>query len=153
MILVIQRVSSADVVIKEKEPISIEAGLLAFVGIEHSDVQEDADWLASKLLQMRIFPDQSGKMNLSVQEIKGEILIVSQFTLHADIKKGNRPSFIKAARPETAVPLYEHFVQQCSLSGLAVKTGVFGSNMRISLINEGPVTIIANSKDRGQSTV
>jgi D-tyrosyl-tRNA(Tyr) deacylase len=128
---------------------SIDQGLFILLGIEETDGLEDIDWLTKKLIGLRIFSDEEGKMNLSCQNIKGKYLVVSQFTLHASTKKGNRPSFIKAARPDIAIPLYEQFVKQLgSLSGTQVETGEFGADMQIALINDGPVTIIIDSKDK-----
>lgn len=122
---------------------------MILLGVEEADGQEDAEWLAQKTASMRIFPDESGKMNLNIQEANGEILVISQFTLHAMTKKGNRPSFIKAARPDHAVPLYEYFTQKLYEElGIEIKTGIFGADMKVALINDGPVTIIMDSKNR-----
>ena len=122
---------------------------MILLGIEASDDTNDADWLIGKIAQMRVFSDQDGKMNLSIQDINGSFLVVSQFTLHAQTAKGNRPSFIKAARPEQAIPLYEYFVAQLKqISGLEVLTGQFGADMQVALVNDGPVTIIIDSKQR-----
>ena len=122
---------------------------MVLVGIEDADDEKDADWLVQKLIGMRIFSDAEGKMNLSVKDINGEILVVSQFTLHASTQKGNRPSFIKAARPEKAIPLYEYFIKKINLElGKECKTGVFGADMKVELINDGPVTIFIDSKNR-----
>lgn len=149
MRVVIQRVTQASVEIDTLVTASIHQGMLVLIGIEESDNQEDIDWLCGKILRLRIFPDVDEVMNLSVAEITGEILVVSQFTLHASTKKGNRPSYIKAAQPETAIPLYEKFVETLrNESGLTIKTGSFGAMMKISLINDGPVTIIIDSKNR-----
>jgi D-tyrosyl-tRNA(Tyr) deacylase len=149
MRVVIQRVSQASVEIDRQITASIQHGILILLGIEEADNQEDIDWLCSKILRLRIFPDANKVMNLSVVETGGELLVVSQFTLHASTRKGNRPSYIKAARPETAIPLYEKFVATLKReSGLMVKTGSFGAMMQISLINDGPVTIIMDSKSR-----
>lgn len=146
---VIQRVSKASVIINNKEHSSIKNGLLVFVGIEETDRKEDVVWLSKKIAQLRIFPDSLGIMNLSVREIIGEILVVSQFTLHALTKKGNRPSYIKAAHPEIAVPLYESFIKELhSELGKEIKTGIFGAMMQIELINDGPVTIIIDTKNK-----
>ena len=146
---VIQRVSKASVSIHGTERGQIGHGLLVFIGIEESDNREDIDWLSGKISRLRIFNDNEGVMNLSIQDTAGEILVISQFTLHASTKKGNRPSYILAARPETAIPLYEQFVKQISLDlGKEVKTGEFGAMMEIGLINDGPVTIIIDSKNR-----
>lgn len=125
----------------------IEKGLLVLLGITHDDVELDADWLIKKITGMRIFSDSEDKMNLSIQEVKGSFLVVSQFTLQASTKKGNRPSYIQAARPEQAIPLYEYFCSQLKLqSGLPVETGKFGADMKVSLVNDGPVTIIVDSQ-------
>jgi D-tyrosyl-tRNA(Tyr) deacylase len=149
MRLVIQRVSSTQVTIDGKIHSSIDAGLLVLLGIEDEDTEEDITYLSTKLCNMRIFEDTEGKMNLDVKQIHGEILIVSQFTLHASTKKGNRPSFIKAARPEKAIPLYEKFLSETSvLLNKPVKSGVFGADMKVSLVNDGPVTIVMDSKMR-----
>ncbi len=149
MRVVVQRVSEASVSIDQSVVSQIGRGLLVLLGVESADTAEDADWLAAKLCQMRIFSDAEGKMNLSVQEIVGEVLVVSQFTLHASTKKGNRPSFIRAARPEQAIPLYEHFVRSVEAHlGRSVKTGVFAADMKVALVNDGPVTITMDSKAR-----
>jgi D-aminoacyl-tRNA deacylase len=146
---VIQRVSEASVTIHQVIRSSIGAGLLVLVGIEEADGKEDIDWLTGKIARLRIFDDQNRIMNLSVMEIAGEILVVSQFTLHASIKKGNRPSYIKAANPEIALPLYEQFVKQLKMeTGFIINTGEFGAMMEIKLINDGPVTIIIDTKQR-----
>jgi len=144
---VIQRVSEASVAIDHLVKSSIQSGLLILLGIEEADKQEDIEWLSSKIARLRIFNDENGVMNLSVIETGGEILVVSQFTLHASTKKGNRPSYIKAAKPDIAIPLYEQFVKQLKIeSGLTVMTGEFGAMMEIKLINDGPVTIIIDTK-------
>ena len=149
MRLVIQRVSFAQITIDGKIHSSIEAGLLVLLGIEDEDTEEDIAYLTTKLCNMRIFSDEEGKMNLDVKQINGEILVVSQFTLHASTKKGNRPSFIKAARPEKAIPLYELFISETALAlGKPVESGVFGADMQVELINDGPVTILLDSKNR-----
>ncbi len=146
---IIQRVSEAGVTIEQQLHASIGRGLLVLVGVEESDSKQDAEWLAGKIRQMRIFSDENGKMNLSIEDIKGEYLVISQFTLHALTAKGNRPSFIKAARPEQAIPLYEYFKEQLkSNSDLQVKSGVFGADMKVNLINDGPVTISIDTKNR-----
>ncbi len=146
---VIQRVSEAAVSIEGKVHASIGPGLLLLVAVEETDGPEDIDWLAGKIVRLRIFNDDAGAMNRSVQEAGGEILAVSQFTLFASTKKGNRPSYIGAARPEMAVPLYEQFIARViSELGRDVKTGVFGADMKVRLINDGPVTIIIDSKNR-----
>lgn len=147
MRVVIQRVSQASVEIDRQITASIQHGILILLGIEETDHQEDIDWLCGKIIRLRIFPDANQVMNLSVTDIGGALLVVSQFTLHASTRKGNRPAYIKAARPETAIPLYEKFVATLkSASGLSVKTGTFGAMMNISLVNDGPVTIIIDSK-------
>ena len=149
MIAVIQRVSEASVDIEGKRVASIGNGLLVLVGIEDSDGNEDIEWLAAKVTNLRIFNDAEGVMNLSVKETGGRVLAVSQFTLHASTKKGNRPSYLQAAKPEIAIPIYEKFVKTLSeLLGNPVATGVFGADMQVNLVNDGPVTIIINTKDR-----
>lgn len=148
MRVLIQRVSKADVRIAEKINGAIDKGLVLFIGIGHEDTEEDIDWLVQKIASMRIFSDDEGKMNLSVKDIGGKILAVSQFTLHALTKKGNRPSFIEAARPEQAVPLYESFIQKIQLSGIPTETGIFGADMNVNLTNDGPVTIWLDSKNK-----
>lgn len=149
MRIILQRVSQANVKIHNKIIASIEKGFLLLVGIEHEDDQKDIDWLSSKIINMRIFSDSDQKMNLDIKHVNGEILIISQFTLHASAKKGNRPSFIKAARPEIAVPLYESFISKTSqLLGKPCKTGEFGADMQVELINDGPVTILLDSKNK-----
>ena len=148
MRVVLQRVSEASVSINNAIQGNISHGLLVLVGIEESDTKEDADWLVQKITQMRIFSDEEGKMNLSLKEINGSLLIISQFTLHASTKKGNRPSFIKAARPEQAIPLYEYFIESCKTEIDEVQTGIFGADMKVSLVNDGPVTIVMDSKNR-----
>jgi D-aminoacyl-tRNA deacylase len=149
MKLVIQRVSEASVKIDDHIKGQIAQGLMILVGIEEADTNEDADWLTQKVTAMRIFGDAEGKMNLSVKDIDGNILLISQFTLHASTKKGNRPSFIKAARPEQAIPLYNYCIQQFSSElGKPIETGEFGADMKVALINDGPVTIVMDSKSR-----
>lgn len=146
---VLQRVTRASVTINKEETRSINAGLMILLGISPEDSQDDIDWLSSKISGMRIFTDQDGKMNLSVKDILGELLIVSQFTLFASTKKGNRPSFSLSAPPEKAIPLYEDFVSQIKKrTGLKVKTGEFGALMEVNICNDGPVTIIIDSKNR-----
>lgn len=146
---VIQRVSSANVISDGQLTGQIERGYLVLLGIEHDDTKEDAQWLADKVIQMRLFPDDEQKMNLSLQDIKGEILLVSQFTLHANTKKGNRPSFLKAAKPETAIPLYEYFKDYLSIKmAHKIPSGIFGADMKVSMVNDGPVTIIIDSKQK-----
>jgi D-aminoacyl-tRNA deacylase len=149
MKLVIQRVSEASVTIDGTVHGAIRKGFLVLIGIENADTQEDVSWLVQKTVNMRIFSDDEGKMNLSLIDIAGELLVISQFTLHASTKKGNRPSFIQAARPETAIPLYESFIAGCRLAGISkVETGIFGADMKVALINDGPVTIVIDSKQR-----
>jgi len=147
---VVQRVSKAEVAIEEHLTGRIGAGLVVLLGISIGDTEEDVDWLAKKILGMRIFGDQEGKMNLSIHDINGAILIISQFTLHASTKKGNRPSFIKAAKPDISLPLYHHFIQRCkeAIGSDRVATGSFGAEMDVSLTNQGPVTIIIDSKNK-----
>lgn len=147
MRVVIQRVSQASVVIEGQVHAAIGSGLLILLGIEDSDAPEDIDWLCRKIAALRIFNDAAGVMNLSVTDIGGELLVVSQFTLHASTKKGNRPSYLRASKPDVAVPLYEAFVEALrSISGLPVRTGIFGADMKVSLLNDGPVTIIMDTK-------
>lgn len=149
MRVVIQRVLEASVTISANKTADIKKGLLILIGIEAEDSQEDIEWLSSKIVKMRIFEDDSNIMNLSVQDIEGDIIVVSQFTLHASTKKGNRPSYIKAAKPEVAIPLYESFLKQIQIDlGKEIQTGIFGADMKVSLINDGPVTIIIDSKNR-----
>lgn len=149
MRLVIQRVSQASVTVEDQITGAINQGLLVLLGIEQADSEEDIDWLIQKLIQMRIFSDQEGKMNCSLVDIDGGLLVVSQFTLHASTKKGNRPSFIAAARPDQAIPLYELFLQKAALQlGKRVEAGIFGADMKVALINDGPVTITIDSKNR-----
>ena len=149
MKVVIQRVSEASVSIEGKLSGSIQKGLLVLVGIETADTLDDVQWLSNKIVQMRIFDDVNGVMNLSVQEVGGSILLVSQFTLHASTKKGNRPSYIAAAKHDISIPLYEAMIQQLSSAmGAPIQTGVFGADMKVALINDGPVTIIMDSKNK-----
>lgn len=149
MRVLIQRVAEASVTIEGEVKSAIGPGLLVLLGIETEDHAEDIDWLCKKISQLRIFSDEEDKMNLSVQDIQGQILVISQFTLHASTKKGNRPSYIKAARPEVAIPLYEQFVDQLSIAlGQPVGTGEFGADMKVRLLNDGPVTIWIDSKNR-----
>ena len=149
MRVVIQKVTQASVSIDNQIVASINKGLLVLVGIEDGDMNEDIAWLSSKIVNLRIFDDANGVMNLSVKEVEGEVLIVSQFTLHASTKKGNRPSYIKAARPEVAIPIYEAFIKQVeSLLGKKVLTGQFGAMMQVSLCNDGPVTILIDTKNK-----
>lgn len=147
MRIVIQRVKSASVSIEAKLHSNIAKGLLVLVGIHIEDTEKDADWLVQKLVNMRLFADAEGKMNLSVLEVGGEVLLISQFTLYADIQKGNRPSYIKAARPEQAIPLYTYFIKKLNeCLPVPCQTGVFAADMQVSLVNDGPVTVIADSK-------
>ncbi|MBP6558287.1 MAG: D-tyrosyl-tRNA(Tyr) deacylase [Flavobacterium sp.] len=149
MRVVLQRVSSASVTVEDKIVGEIQKGLLVLIGIEDADTQEDIDWLVTKITQLRIFGDENGVMNLSVEEVNGDVLVVSQFTLHAATKKGNRPSYIKAARPEVAIPFYEKFVITLENKlGKKVPTGIFGADMKVALLNDGPVTIIMDSKNK-----
>ena len=146
---VIQRVSESSVTINSEIVAQIQQGLLVLVGIEDSDNQEDIVWLTSKIANLRIFEDESEVMNLSLKDIDGEMIVVSQFTLHALTKKGNRPSYIKASKPEIAIPLYESFVQQMEKElGKKVQTGQFGADMKVGLVNNGPVTIIIDTKNK-----
>lgn len=149
MKLVIQRVTHASVVVEGQTVGAIDQGLLVLVGIENEDNQEDINWLSNKLVNMRIFNDAQNVMNLSVKDVEGNILIISQFTLHASTQKGNRPSYIQAAKPDVAIPLYEKFIQKVEEDlGKTVQTGIFGADMKVSLLNDGPVTIIIDSKNR-----
>ena len=149
MKVVLQRVASASVTVEDRIVGSIQKGILVLVGIEDADSQEDIDWLVTKITQLRIFGDDNGVMNLSVEEVNGDVLVVSQFTLHAATKKGNRPSYIKAARPEIAIPIYEKFVNTLeNKMGKKVPTGIFGADMKVALLNDGPVTIIMDSKNK-----
>ncbi len=149
MRIVIQRVSEASVTVENKKTADIQKGLLVLVGIEDADTQEDIDWLAGKIIKMRIFGDENDVMNCSVQDIGGDVIVVSQFTLHASTKKGNRPSYIKAAKSDFAIPMYENFVQAVEKElGKKVQTGIFGADMKVSLLNDGPVTIVMDSKNR-----
>lgn len=149
MRIIIQRVSRAEVSIKGKLKSAISHGLLILLGIEEADNQEDIDWLVAKVSKLRVFNDVNGVMNLSICDVKGEIMVVSQFTLHASTKKGNRPSYIKAAKPDFSIPMYEAFVKKLSEEiGGKVKTGEFGAMMDVSLTNDGPVTIFIDSKNK-----
>ncbi len=149
MLSVIQRVSGASVTINEIMKSSIGHGLLVLVGIEDADDHEDSSWLAAKIVNLRIFNDANGVMNVSVKDVGGDIIIVSQFTLQASTKKGNRPSYLKASRPETAIPKYEAFVRVVSAElGKPVGTGEFGANMQVQLVNDGPVTIVIDTKNK-----
>lgn len=145
---VLQRVSEASVTIDGTIKSAIGNGLMILLGIEQADIEADIIWLSKKIVQMRIFGDDAGLMNLSVQDINGDILLISQFTLHAATRKGNRPSFIKAARPEQAIPLYEKMIAQLETDlGKSISTGTFGADMKVALVNDGPVTIIIDSKE------
>lgn len=149
MRVVVQRVSEASVTIASRVKARIARGLLVLVGVEDADTQEDIEWLAGKLARLRIFSDGEGLMNLSVQDVGGEVIVVSQFTLHASTKKGNRPSYIRAARPEVAIPLYEQFLARLVQElGRPVQAGEFGADMQVALINDGPVTIVMDTKAR-----
>jgi len=146
---VLQRVKSASVTIEDKTKAEIGKGLLVLLGIEESDADEDIAWLSGKIARMRLFADDGGVMNLSIGDIGGELLVVSQFTLHASTRKGNRPSYIKAAAPATAIPLYEKFIAQMEADlGKPIQTGEFGAIMDVQLINDGPVTIVIDSKNK-----
>lgn len=147
MRVVIQRVSEAQVISDGLLTGKIQIGLVVLLGIHAEDTEKDIQWLVSKLTQMRIFSDEAGKMNLSVKDIQGEILLISQFTLYAQTKKGNRPSFIQAAHPTIAIPLYEKFIESIRQMGIPIQTGVFGADMKLSLTNDGPVTITIDSRD------
>jgi D-tyrosyl-tRNA(Tyr) deacylase len=146
---VLQRVSDASVSIGENKVAVIQKGLLVLLGIEEADTKEDIEWLTSKIANLRIFSDENGVMNLSVKELDGDMIVVSQFTLHALTKKGNRPSYIKAAKPEVAIPLYDNFVKQMeAVLNKKIQTGEFGADMKVALINDGPVTIIIDTKNK-----
>lgn len=145
MKIVIQRVSEANLKVDGKTAGEIGKGLMLLVGIDENDEKTDADWLVQKILNLRIFSDEDDKLNLSVKDISGEILCISQFTLIADYKKGNRPSFIKAAKPDKAVPLFDYFKEEIAKSGLKTESGIFGADMKVSLVNDGPVTIVMDS--------
>lgn len=146
---VIQRVSEASVTVNQEVIGQIKIGFLILLGIEENDTEEDAEWLAGKIVNMRIFSDEAGLMNKALKEVAGNILLISQFTLHAGTKKGNRPSFIRSARPEKAIPLYEFMIAELEgRLGNKIETGVFGTDMRVRLVNDGPVTIIMDSKDK-----
>jgi len=149
MRVVIQRVTSASVIIDQVVAGKIGSGLLVLLGIEERDGSADVEWLTSKLVNLRIFNDEMGIMNCSVMNTRGDILVVSQFTLHASTRKGNRPSYMRAGRPETAIPLYNMFVSQLqSLTGKKIETGIFGAMMSVELVNDGPVTILIDTQDR-----
>ena len=145
----LQRTSEASVTINQERVGQIDAGLMILLGIEEADGQEDIEWLTRKICNLRIFDDEFGVMNKSVLDVEGDILLISQFTLHASTKKGNRPSYIKAAKPELAIPLYEKFIDQLEMEfGKSIQTGEFGADMKVSLTNDGPVTIIIDSKNK-----
>lgn len=149
MRIILQRVSEAEVEIDKIVVGSIATGMLILLGIEHEDNQNDVDWLIHKIIGLRIFSDSDGKMNLSSVDVNGQFLVVSQFTLHASTKKGNRPSYIQAARPEQAIPLYDYFISELGkLSNTKIETGKFGADMKVKLVNDGPVTIIIDSKNK-----
>lgn len=146
---VIQRVSNASVKVEGVVTGQIQKGLLVLLGIEDADTQEDIQWLSAKIINLRIFDDEQGVMNLSLKDVLGDVLLVSQFTLHASTKKGNRPSYIKASKPEFAIPMYEAMIQQMEAElGKNVQTGVFGADMKVELLNDGPVTIVIDTKNR-----
>ncbi|MBT8181975.1 MAG: D-tyrosyl-tRNA(Tyr) deacylase [Eudoraea sp.] len=146
---VIQRVSAASVVVNDQTISKIAFGLMVLLGIEESDSMDDIKWLSKKIVNLRIFNDPNGVMNLSLSETKGDAIVVSQFTLHAATKKGNRPSYIKAAKPDVAIPLYEAFVRQMEIDlGKKIGTGIFGADMKVALVNDGPVTIIIDTKNK-----
>jgi D-tyrosyl-tRNA(Tyr) deacylase len=146
---VIQRVTHASVIIGGKVHAAIEDGLLVLLGIEDADTEEDIEWLSAKIVNLRIFNDAGGVMNISIKEMNGDILLISQFTLHASTKKGNRPSYIRAGKPDVAIPLYEKMIQQLSGDlGKIIKTGIFGADMKVELLNDGPVTIVIDTKNK-----
>lgn len=149
MRVVIQRVTSASVTIDGRKKSEISQGLLILLGIENNDTEEDISWLCKKIVNLRIFIDENNVMNCSVKDVNGDMLVVSQFTLHASTKKGNRPSYIRAAKPDTAIPIYEKFVQLLETeSGKSVQTGEFGADMKVALLNDGPVTILIDTKNK-----
>lgn len=148
MRVVIQRVSEASVKVDNQIVGEIGKGLMLLIGVDESDENSDADWLVKKILDVRVFSDDEGKMNHSVKDMNGEILCISQFTLISDYKKGNRPSYLKAARPEKAIPLFEYFKDEMKKSGLKTESGIFGADMKVSLINDGPVTLVFDSKTK-----
>ncbi len=145
---VIQRVSQASVTIDNEVVGEIQKGFMILLGITHTDTEKDVKWMVDKITGLRVFEDENGKMNLSLEDVEGELLIVSQFTLYGDARKGRRPSFIDAARPEKAIPLYEKFVEMAREKGVKVATGEFGADMKVSLINDGPVTLIVDSPEK-----
>lgn len=149
MRIVIQRVSEASVTVEGSVTGAIEKGLMVLIGIEDADTDEDIAWLSSKIVNLRIFDDAEGMMNLSVKDVDGEVLLVSQFTLHANTKKGNRPSYIKASKPDIAIPMYEKMIRQLETDlGKKIQTGIFGADMKVRLLNDGPVTILIDSKNK-----
>ena len=148
MRVVIQRVSEASVKVDNQIDREIGKGLMLLIGVDENDENADADWLVKKILDVRVFSDEEGKMNHSVKDINGEILCISQFTLISDYKKGNRPSYIKAAKPDKAIPLFEYFKDEIKKSGLKTESGIFGADMKVSLINDGPVTLVFDSKTK-----
>ena len=148
MKIVVQRVKEANVKVDNEIVGKISEGLMLLIGVDEDADTNDADWLIKKIIDLRIFSDQEGKMNLSVKDISGEILCISQFTLISDYKKGNRPSYIKAAKPEKAIPLFEYFKQEIKKSGLKIESGIFGADMKVSLLNDGPVTLVFDSKTK-----
>lgn len=149
MRIVIQRVTEASVIADGQLSGKIDQGLLVLMGIEDADTNEDISWLSNKICQLRIFNDENGVMNLGIKEVDGDILLISQFTLHASTKKGNRPSYIKASKPDMAIPLYEKMIRQLETDlGKKIQTGVFGADMKVRLLNDGPVTIMIDSKNR-----
>lgn len=148
MKVVVQRVSESYVKVDNIIVGEIQKGYMLLIGIDETDETEDADWLVKKVLDLRIFGDDDDKLNLSIKDINGEILCISQFTLIADYKKGNRPSFIKAAKPDKAIPLFDYFKDELKKSGLKIESGIFGADMKVSLINDGPVTIVMDSKTK-----
>lgn len=149
MRVVIQRVAKASVTVNEKISGEIKEGLLLLTGFEDADTTEDIEWLSNKIVQMRIFNDENGTMNKSVKDVYGDLLLVSQFTLHAGTKKGNRPSYIRASKSDVAIPLYQKFIKQLQTDlGKEIQTGIFGADMKVELLNDGPVTIIMDSKNR-----
>jgi len=149
MIAVIQRVSEASVTIEQQVKGSIQQGFLILLGIANDDTEEDTQWLVKKIVNLRIFGDDEGKMNLSLGDVSGDVLLISQFTLQASTKKGNRPSYIKAARPEVAIPIYDNFIEVMETSlGKPIQTGEFGADMKVQLLNDGPVTIIIDTKNK-----
>ena len=148
MRVVVQRVEEASVVVEGKEVGAIKSGFMILLGVEHDDSEQDLQWLVKKIVGLRVFGDGDGKMNLNITDVGGSILLISQFTLHASTKKGNRPSFIKAARPEHSLPMYNKFISELRKNNIQVASGVFGAYMDVSLVNSGPVTIIIDSKNR-----